>query len=74
MAEAGAGFRPVTENIDTITPAGRMMMQMVGSFAEFERAIIRERASAGSMRRRSGFTALVSRPSRESSPKADLQG
>ena len=29
------------------TPAGRMMMQMVGSFAEFERAMIRERTSAG---------------------------
>ncbi len=28
-------------------PAGRMMMQMVGSFAEFERAMIRERTSAG---------------------------
>jgi DNA invertase Pin-like site-specific DNA recombinase len=27
--------------------AGRMMMQMVGSFAEFERAMIRERTSAG---------------------------
>jgi DNA invertase Pin-like site-specific DNA recombinase len=44
---AQAGFRSVTENIDTTTPAGRMMMQMVGSFAEFERAMIRERTSAG---------------------------
>jgi DNA invertase Pin-like site-specific DNA recombinase len=44
---AGAGFRSLTENIDTTTPAGRMMMQMVGSFAEFERAMIRERTSAG---------------------------
>ena len=47
IAEAGAGFRSVTEHIDTTTPAGRMMMQMVGSFAEFERAMIRERTSAG---------------------------
>jgi DNA invertase Pin-like site-specific DNA recombinase len=44
---ADAGFRSLTESIDTTTPAGRMMMQMVGSFAEFERAIIRERTSAG---------------------------
>ena len=43
----GAGFRSLTENIDTTTPAGRMMMQMVGSFAEFERAMIRERTRAG---------------------------
>ena len=50
IAQAGAGFRSITENIDTTTPAGRMMMQMIGSFAEFERAMIRERkppASAG---------------------------
>jgi DNA invertase Pin-like site-specific DNA recombinase len=47
IADAGASFRSVTENIDTTTPAGRMMMQMVGSFAEFERAMIRERTSAG---------------------------
>jgi DNA invertase Pin-like site-specific DNA recombinase len=44
---ASAGFRSLTESIDTTTPAGRMMMQMVGSFAEFERAMIRERTSAG---------------------------
>ena len=47
IASAGAGFRSITENIDTTTPAGRMMMQMVGAFAEFERAMIRERTSAG---------------------------
>ena len=47
IGEAGAGFRSLTENIDTTTPAGRMMMQMVGAFAEFERAMIRERTSAG---------------------------
>ena len=44
---AGAGFRSLTEAIDTTTAAGRMMMQMVGSFAEFERAIIRERQAEG---------------------------
>ena len=47
IADAGAGFRSVTENIDTTTPAGRMMMQMVGAFAEFERAMLRERTKAG---------------------------
>jgi len=44
---AGAGFKSLTESIDTTTPAGRMMMQMVGSFAEFEREMIRERTKAG---------------------------
>ena len=45
--QLGAGFRSLTEAIDTTTPAGRMMMQMVGSFAEFERAMIRERTKTG---------------------------
>ena len=47
IGNAGAGFRSLTESIDTTTPAGRMMMQMVGAFAEFERAMVRERTSAG---------------------------
>ena len=45
--KSGAGFRSVTEHVDTTTPAGRMMMQMLGSFAEFERSMIRERTRAG---------------------------
>ncbi len=44
---AQAGFRSLTESIDTTTPGGRMMMQMLGTFAEFERAMIRERTKAG---------------------------
>ena len=47
IAQAEAGFRSLTEAMDTTTPAGRMLMQMVGSFAEFERALIRERTQAG---------------------------
>jgi DNA invertase Pin-like site-specific DNA recombinase len=42
-----AGFRSLTEAIDTTTPAGRVMLQMVGAFAEFERAMLRERTKAG---------------------------
>jgi DNA invertase Pin-like site-specific DNA recombinase len=47
LAEAKCGFRSLTEAIDTTTPAGRMMMQMVGAFAEFERAMLRERTKVG---------------------------
>jgi DNA invertase Pin-like site-specific DNA recombinase len=47
VREAGAGFRSLTEAVDTTTPAGRMLMQMLGSFAEFERAMVRERTRAG---------------------------
>ncbi len=45
--QTGAGFKSLTEAIDTTTPAGRMMIQMIGSFAEFEREMIRERTKAG---------------------------
>jgi DNA invertase Pin-like site-specific DNA recombinase len=47
LGEGKAGFRSLTEAIDTTTSAGRMMMQMVGAFAEFERAMLRERTKAG---------------------------
>ena len=47
IEEVGADFHSLTEAIDTSTPAGRMMMQMVGSFAEFERAMLRERTKHG---------------------------
>jgi DNA invertase Pin-like site-specific DNA recombinase len=47
LGEANAGLRSLTEAIDTTTAAGRMMMQMVGAFAEFERAMLRERTKAG---------------------------
>jgi DNA invertase Pin-like site-specific DNA recombinase len=45
--DAGAGFRSLTEHIDTTTPAGRMMLQMLGAFAEFERSMVRERTRLG---------------------------
>jgi len=44
---AGGKFRSLTESVDTSGPAGRMLMQMLGSFAEFEREMIRERTRAG---------------------------
>jgi DNA invertase Pin-like site-specific DNA recombinase len=47
LAKRGAGFRSLTEPLETQTPAGRMMVQMLGAVAEFERAVIRERCEAG---------------------------
>ena len=35
------------QGIDTTTPAGKAMFQMMGVFVEFERAMIRERVNAG---------------------------
>lgn len=52
LEEVGAGFRSLTEAIDTTTAVGRMLMQVLGSFAEFERAMIRERTKLGLARAR----------------------
>jgi DNA invertase Pin-like site-specific DNA recombinase len=41
------------QGIDTSTPAGKAMYQMLGVFAEFEREMIRERVLAGMARARS---------------------
>ncbi len=40
------------QGIDTTTPSGKAMFQMLGVFAEFERAMIRERVQAGLSRAR----------------------
>jgi DNA invertase Pin-like site-specific DNA recombinase len=40
------------QGLDTTTPSGRAMFQMLGVFAEFERSIIQERVRAGLLRAR----------------------
>lgn len=46
------------QGLDTTTPAGKAMFQMMGVFAEFERAMIRERVRAGLDRARAQGKAL----------------
>jgi DNA invertase Pin-like site-specific DNA recombinase len=46
VEKAGAEFRSLTENIDSTTASDCMMIQMLGAFAEFERAMVRERTQA----------------------------
>jgi DNA invertase Pin-like site-specific DNA recombinase len=41
------------QGLDTTTPAGRAMYQMMGVFAEFERSMIQERVRAGLARAKS---------------------
>ena len=43
----GVTLRSATEPIDTSTPSGRLIFQMLASFAEYERETIRERTRAG---------------------------
>src|SRR5690348_9558924 len=51
------------QGLDTSTPAGKAMFQMMGVFAEFERAMIVERVKAGLARARAAGKRL-GRPSR----------
>ena len=43
----GAYLRSISESIDTSGPAGRMMMRMLSSFADFDRTLVKERTSEG---------------------------
>ncbi len=69
---AGAGFRSLTESIDTTTPAGRMMMQMLGSFAEYERAMVKERTAAGLAAARAEGRVGGRRPKLTAQQRADI--
>jgi DNA invertase Pin-like site-specific DNA recombinase len=53
------------QGLDTSTPSGRAMFQMMGVFAEFEHAMIRERVRAGLARAREEGTKLGRRPLEE---------
>ena len=43
----GITFISLRDNLDLSTPSGRLMFQIIGAMAEFERALIRERVKAG---------------------------
>src|SRR5205085_9752269 len=49
---ADVPFVSIGENIDTSSPTGRLLLGIMGSFAEFERERIRERIHAGLARAR----------------------
>ena len=51
------------QGIDTSTPAGKMMFQMMGVFAEFERSMLVERVKAGQERARNQGK-VIGRPRR----------
>ena len=52
ITNKGKQFIVLTQPIDTTNASGRLFMQILGAFAEFEREIIRERTIAGLERAR----------------------
>ena len=59
--------------IDTTTPAGRLMFQITGAFAEFERSMIRQRINAG-LRRAVAAGKQLGRPRIEPALEKRIQG
>jgi DNA invertase Pin-like site-specific DNA recombinase len=47
LAAYGVAFVSFRDNLDLSTPSGRLMFQIIGVMAEFERSLIQERVRAG---------------------------
>ncbi len=47
LERQGVGLMSLTESIDTTTPGGMLIFHVFGAIAQFERALIRERTTAG---------------------------
>jgi DNA invertase Pin-like site-specific DNA recombinase len=47
LSAYGIAFISLRDNLDLSTPSGRLMFQIIGAMAEFERALIQERVKAG---------------------------
>ena len=69
---AGAGFLSLTNAIDTTTPMGRLTMQVVGAFAEFEREMIRERTMHGLANARRAGVIVGRKPKLKPAQKAEI--
>ena len=61
LTDSGVGFTSIGEGIDTRSATGRLMLGILGSFAEFERERIRERVLAG-LRRAKAHGQRLGRP------------
>lgn len=59
----GVAFISLRDNLDLSTPSGRLMFQIIGAMAEFERALIAERVKAG-MRNARAKGHRIGRPAR----------
>ena len=56
LTKYGVALKSITEPFDTTNAAGKMMLQMLGVFAEFEHATIVERTKVGMERKAKGGT------------------
>jgi DNA invertase Pin-like site-specific DNA recombinase len=69
----GAGFRSLAEDIDTTTPAGRLVFHVFASIAQFERERIAERTREGLEAARKRGRVGGRPPSLSSAQKAEVR-
>ena len=62
LNERGVEFRSLSESLDTSTPAGRLLLHVLASMAEFERSLISERTKAGMAAARARGSQIGRRP------------
>jgi DNA invertase Pin-like site-specific DNA recombinase len=72
IKKAGAGFKSLTEAIDTTTAGGELIMHVLGAFAQFERSIIKERTMLGLARARANGKIGGSRPKLDKDQEAEI--
>jgi DNA invertase Pin-like site-specific DNA recombinase len=58
LSAYGVSFVSLRDNLDLSTPSGRLMFQIIGAMAEFERSLIQERVRAGLRNARAKGTRL----------------
>lgn len=62
LNDRGVEFRSLNENLDTSTSAGRLLLHVLASMAEFERSLISERTRAGMAAARARGSRIGRRP------------
>lgn len=62
LNERGVEFRSLSESLDTSTSAGRLLLHVLASMAEFERSLISERTRAGMAAARARGSRIGRRP------------
>ena len=68
----GVAFISFRDNLDLTTPSGRLMFQIIGAMAEFERALIQERVKAGLRNARAKGKRLGRPPCSRTPPESTL--
>ena len=72
IKSTGVGLYIHTQALDTTTPGGRAMFQMLGVFAEFEREMIKERVNIDMNRVRNELSAKAATPPRREQSSSGL--